>query len=66
VLTVRGTARPLSFEAAVTVRGDGEIVLDAVVLVNRADFGLTWNMLGMTGWISTVTVQATFTPAARS
>ena len=66
VLTVRGTARPLSFETAVTVRGDGEIVLDAVVPVNRADFGLTWNMLGMTAWVSTVTVQATFTPAARS
>ena len=61
-LTVRGTTRPLSFEAAVTVRGDGEIVLEAVVPVNRADFGLTWNMLGMTGWISTVTVQVTFIP----
>jgi polyisoprenoid-binding protein YceI len=72
VLTVRGTARPLSFEAAVSVRGDGEAGLDTVVLVNtvvpvnRADFGLTWNLLGMTGWISTVTVQATFITGARS
>lgn len=65
-LAVRGTTQPLSLQAAVSVRGDGEVVLGAVVQINRADFGLTWNLLGMTGWVSTVTVQAAFTPATRS
>ena len=59
-LTVRGTTRPLSFEAAVSAPAEGEIVLDTTVPVNRADFGLTWNMLGMTAMLSTVTVHAVF------
>ena len=62
-LTVRGVTRPLSFGAAVSVRGDGEIVLDAVVRINRADFGLTWNVLGTVSMMSTVTVHALFTAA---
>ena len=44
-LTVRGRTRPLSFDAAASAQGD-EIWLDAEVHVNRADFGLTWNLLG--------------------
>jgi polyisoprenoid-binding protein YceI len=64
-LTIRGVTRPLSFGAAVTIRGDGEIVLDAQVRVNRADFGLTWNVLGMASMMNTITVHALFT-AARS
>jgi polyisoprenoid-binding protein YceI len=40
-LTVRDRTRPLSFAAAASVEGDGEIRLDAEVRINRADFGLT-------------------------
>ena len=40
-------ASPISFPAAVTVAGDDEIVFDATVHVDRSDFGLTWNQLGM-------------------
>jgi hypothetical protein len=29
------------------VRGDGEIWLDTEVHIDRADFGLTWNQLGL-------------------
>ena len=61
VLTVHGRARPLSFGAAATFHGDGEIWLDAVVRINRADFGLTWNWLGMVSATSILTVHAVFT-----
>jgi polyisoprenoid-binding protein YceI len=59
-LTVRGRTRPLSFEAAASVHGDGEIWLDAEVHINRGDFGLTWNMLGLVSMHNTITVHAVF------
>ena len=59
-LTVRGRTRPLSFDASVSVHGDGEIWLDAEVRINRADFGLTWNQLGMVAVNNTLTVHAVF------
>ena len=60
-LTVRGRTRPLSFDATASVPGDGEVWLDAEVRVNRADFGITWNVLGMVSQTSTLTVHAVFT-----
>jgi len=60
-LTVRGRTRPLSFDAAASVQDDGGIWLDAEVRVNRADFGLTWNPMGMVGLDSTLTIHAVFT-----
>jgi polyisoprenoid-binding protein YceI len=60
-LTVHGRTRPLSFEAAASVHGDGEIWLDARVRVNRTDFGLTWNWLGLVSVTSALTIHAVFT-----
>jgi polyisoprenoid-binding protein YceI len=60
-LTVRGRTRPLSFDAAASVQGDGEVWLDAEVHINRADFGLTWNLIGMVSMDNTLTVHAVFT-----
>ena len=59
-LTVRGKTRPLSVNAAASVRGDGEVWLDADVRINRADFGLTWNVMGMASMDNTLTFHATF------
>ena len=59
-LTVRGRTRPLSFDAAASVRGDGAVWLDAEVIINRADFGLTWNLMGMASMESILTIHATF------
>lgn len=59
-LTVRGRSRRLSFDAAVSVLGDGEIWLDAEVTVDRADFGLSWNPLGLVSTKSALTVHAAF------
>jgi len=60
-LTVRGRTRPLSFDAAASVQGDGGIWLDADVHINRADFGLTWNLMGMVAVNNTITMHAVFT-----
>jgi polyisoprenoid-binding protein YceI len=60
-LTIRGRTRPLSFDATASVPGDGEVWLDAGVRVNRADFGITWNVLGMVSQTSTLTIHAVFT-----
>ena len=61
MLTVRGRTRPLSFGAVAAFHGNGEIWLDAEVRIDRAGFGLTWNMLGMVPLTSTLTVHAVFT-----
>lgn len=59
-LTVRGRTRPVSFDAKVS-GPDGEAWLDGEVQVNRADFGLTWNRMGLTSMHNTITVHAVFT-----
>jgi polyisoprenoid-binding protein YceI len=60
-LSVRDRARPLTFDGTAAVRADREIWLDAAIDINRGDFGLTWNPMGMVGMNSTVTVHAVFT-----
>ena len=60
-LTVRGRIRPVSFDTVASIQGDGEIWLDAEVHINRADFGLTWNLMGVASMNSTVTIHAVFT-----
>jgi polyisoprenoid-binding protein YceI len=60
-LTVRGRTRTLFFDTAACVQGDSEIWLDAEVDINRADFGLTWNKMGMVSMTSTLTIHAVFT-----
>jgi polyisoprenoid-binding protein YceI len=60
-LSIRGQARPLSVQAAASVRGEDEVTLDAGVQINRADFGLTWNSLGMTSMHSILSIHAAFT-----
>jgi len=60
-LTVRGRTVPLSFDAAAAVHGDGEVWLDAELHINRADFGLTWNLMGMASMRNTLTIHSVFT-----
>ncbi len=59
-LTVRGTTRPAAFEAKVAATGD-EVQLDGALQVNRADFGLTWNRMGIASMDNTIVVHAVFT-----
>ena len=60
-LTVRGRTRRLSFDATAAVSGGSQIWLDAEAAINRADFGLTWNLLGMASVNNTITIHAVFT-----
>ena len=60
-LRIRGRERPLTFNGTAMVHGDGEVWLDAAVNINRADFGLTWNMLGTVSMHNALTVHTVFT-----
>jgi polyisoprenoid-binding protein YceI len=59
-LTVHGRTRPTSFDAAVPAPLDGEIWLDAEVDINRADFGLTWNSMGLLSMNNVLTIHTVF------
>jgi polyisoprenoid-binding protein YceI len=59
-LTVRGRTLPVSFDAKVS-GADNEVLLDGELQVNRADFGLTWNRMGIASMHNTITVRAVFT-----
>ena len=59
-LTVRGRTRPASFDTKVST-AEGEVWLDGELRVNRADFGLTWNRMGIASMDNTIVVHAVFT-----
>ncbi len=59
-LTVRGVTRALSFPASVA-SAPGEVTLSAETAVDRAEFSLAWNQLGMIRGSATVAVSLRFT-----
>ena len=59
-LTVRDRTNPVSFDARVASDG-GELMLDGELKVNRGDYGLNWNFLGIAAMDSTIAVHAVFT-----
>jgi polyisoprenoid-binding protein YceI len=59
-LTVRDRTRRASFDARVST-ADGEVVLDGEFKVNRADYGMTWNFIGIAATDNTIAVHAVFT-----
>jgi polyisoprenoid-binding protein YceI len=60
-LTVRDRSQPISFPATADLASDGDIALDATVEVDRSEFGLTWNQMGMASMKNTIAVHAVFT-----
>ncbi|MGH3244954.1 MAG: YceI family protein [Trebonia sp.] len=60
-LTVRGRTRPASFAARVSGFDGTRVELDGELQVNRTDFGLTWNQLGMSSVHNTITAHTVFT-----
>jgi len=46
-LTIKGTTKPVALKTRVTPVGDGGMRLSAQATVNRQDFGVDGNMLGM-------------------
>ncbi|MFF5956152.1 YceI family protein [Streptomyces luteogriseus] len=63
-LTVRGISRPLSLTARVTDRDTTGLTLDTEFTVDREQFGMGWNQLGMIRGRTTVTATLRFTRAA--
>ena len=63
-LTVRGVTKPVTFTAEATPVGDSAVTLAATVVFDRADYGMTWNQLGMLVGRAEVTVSLRFTRAA--
>jgi polyisoprenoid-binding protein YceI len=59
-LTVRDHTRPAAFDATVSM-ADGELRLDGQLPVNRADFAMTWNRLGIASMNVVIVVHAVFT-----
>jgi polyisoprenoid-binding protein YceI len=60
-LSVRDQTRPLQLPVRVSMFGDDELVIHGEARINRADFGLTWNFLGMASMKGTIVVHAVFT-----
>ena len=48
-LTIRGTTKPVDLKAKVTPVGDGAMRVTTQGTVNRQDFGVNGNMMGMIG-----------------
>lgn len=59
-LTVRDTVKPLTFIAHADRRGDS-VTLTATIPYVRADFGMTWNQLGMMAGKGEIGVKLRFT-----
>lgn len=62
-LTVKGTTRPLTLRTKVTPVGDGGMRLVTKATVNRQDFGVDGNLIGMIGDDSTISGDLVFRQA---
>jgi polyisoprenoid-binding protein YceI len=60
-LTVRDRTNPVTFNAVAVPDADGAVAVDATVEVDRSQYGLTWNKLGMSSVHNTITIHAVFT-----
>ncbi|MEU2283736.1 YceI family protein [Streptomyces sp. NPDC013178] len=63
-LTVRGISRPLSFTARLVGADADALTLDAEFSVDRAQFGMNWNQLGMIRGLATITTTLRFVRSA--
>jgi polyisoprenoid-binding protein YceI len=61
-LTVRDQTRPIVFETTVTA-SDSKVTVTSEFDVDRGDYGVTWNQLGMASMSNSVSITAVFTRA---
>jgi polyisoprenoid-binding protein YceI len=62
-LTVRDQTKPVTVSGAVSANGTDEISLDAELPVNRGQYGMSFNQLGMMSLDNIITIHAVFTKA---
>ncbi|GGJ23146.1 YceI family protein [Streptomyces brasiliensis] len=60
-LTVRGVSRPQTVTARVTAADASAVTLEAEFTVDRDQFGVSWNQLGMMGGLTKVSATLRFT-----
>ena len=63
-LTVKGTTKPMALRAKVEVLDDGAVRLISAITVDRHDFGVSGNMVGMIRDKATVSADLVFRRAA--
>jgi polyisoprenoid-binding protein YceI len=63
--SIKGVTSPLPLPVQVTVLDDGAVRVSAKTEVDRAQFGLGWNRLGMIGKTATASADAYFVRAPR-
>jgi polyisoprenoid-binding protein YceI len=59
-LTIKGTTKPVELKTKVTPVGDGGMRLTTQTTVNRQDFGVDGNLLGMVGDMATISGDVVF------
>ena len=62
-LTAAGITRPLTFTATLAEVTESAVTVRAEAEIDRAQFGMTWNQLGMLRGPATISVVARFTRA---
>ena len=62
-LTVRDQTRPVTVSGAVSANGTDEISLNAELPVNRSQYGMSFNQLGMMSMDNVITIHAVFAKA---
>ena len=62
-LTVRDNTRPIVFEATDSTAGDSEITVTSELDVDRGDYAVNWNPLGLAMMNNSVSITAVFTRA---
>jgi polyisoprenoid-binding protein YceI len=62
-LTVRDQTRPVTVNGTVSAQGADEISLDAELPVNRGEYGLSFNQLGMMSLDNIIAIHAVFAKA---
>jgi polyisoprenoid-binding protein YceI len=61
--TIKGITAELPLPVTINLLGDGSVCLSAKTQVDRAQFGLDWNRLGMIGKAATASADAVFVRA---
>jgi polyisoprenoid-binding protein YceI len=64
-LSIKGITAPAPLPVRIIALDDGSVRVSATIEVDRAQFGLGWNRLGMIGKAATASADACFVRAAR-
>ncbi|WP_421841454.1 YceI family protein [Mycobacterium sp.] len=63
--SIKGITAPVTLPATITRLDDGSVRVSVQAEVNRSQFGLGWNALGMVSATAAATADAVFVPAPR-